>query len=102
MAKIPDEHPAQCARNIEAQLLRQRLTAQTLSNRCLLMQVRKFFIFQVLVSFFGSFIAGSLLNQVQQIIQDPSSIVQVLGNAAPQTAGEPLDATADHSRASST
>ena len=52
------------------------------------MQVRKFFIFQVLVSFFGSFIAGSLLNQVQQIIQDPSSIVQVLGNAAPQTAGE--------------
>eukprot|EP00891_Asterochloris_glomerata_P001750 jgi/Astpho2/1750/Aster-04171 len=48
--------------------------------------VRKFFIFQVLVCFFGNFIAGSLLNQVQQIIQDPSSIVQVLGNAAPQTA----------------
>ena len=50
-------------------------------------QVRKYFIFQVLVSFFGSFIAGSLLNQIQQIVQNPSSIVQVLGNAAPQTAG---------------
>ena len=84
---------------IEAQPLSQHFTVWTVSRCCLLMQVRKFFIFQVLVSFFGSFIAGSLLNQVQQIIQDPGSIVQVLGNAAPQTAGEPPQATADHSRA---
>ncbi|GAB4818294.1 hypothetical protein N2152v2_005340 [Parachlorella kessleri] len=48
--------------------------------------VTKFFIFQVMTVFFGSFIAGSLANQLKTFISTPSSILTVLGTAAPQTA----------------
>lgn len=41
---------------------------------------------QVLTVFFGSFIAGSFLNQLTSIIHDPSYLVNILGDAAPQVA----------------
>jgi len=41
---------------------------------------------QVLTVFFGSFIAGSLLNQLNAIIHDPTTLVDILGEAAPQVA----------------
>ena len=41
---------------------------------------------QVLTVFFGSFIAGSLLNQIQSIVHNPTSLVHILGDAAPQVA----------------
>lgn len=41
---------------------------------------------QVMTIFFATFIAGSFLNQVQLVINDPTSIVRILGAAAPQTA----------------
>ena len=41
---------------------------------------------QVLTVFFGSFIAGSFLNQLTSIIHDPSYLVSILGDAAPQVA----------------
>jgi hypothetical protein len=41
---------------------------------------------QVVTIFFGTFIAGSFLNQVQLFISDPTSVVRILGAAAPQTA----------------
>ena len=41
---------------------------------------------QVLTVFFGSFIAGSFLNQLTSIIHDPSTLVDILGDAAPQVA----------------
>ncbi len=41
---------------------------------------------QVLTVFFGSFIAGSLLNQINAIIHDPTTVVDILGDAAPQVA----------------
>ena len=41
---------------------------------------------QVLTVFFASFIAGSLLNQIETIIHNPTSIVKILGDAAPQVA----------------
>ncbi|KAL3134038.1 hypothetical protein ABBQ32_008470 [Trebouxia sp. C0010 RCD-2024] len=48
--------------------------------------MRKYFIFQVLTVFFGSFIAGSFLNQLTAIIHDPSYLISILGDAAPQVA----------------
>ncbi len=41
--------------------------------------MRKYFIFQVVTVFFASFIAGSFLNQIQQFIESPGSIVKVRG-----------------------
>ncbi|KAI7841239.1 hypothetical protein COHA_005076 [Chlorella ohadii] len=48
--------------------------------------VTKYFIFQVITVFFGSFIAGSFANQIRQLVKSPGSILTVLGTAAPQTA----------------
>jgi hypothetical protein len=41
---------------------------------------------QVIVVFLASFIAGSAASQFEQLIDDPESIVDLLGAAAPQTA----------------
>jgi hypothetical protein len=41
---------------------------------------------QVLTVFFTSLVAGSFLNQLQQLVANPTSIVRTLGAAAPQTA----------------
>ncbi len=46
----------------------------------------KYLCVQVLTVFFGSFIAGSLLNQLNAIIHDPTTLVDILGEAAPQVA----------------
>lgn len=48
--------------------------------------VYKFFIFQVITVFLGSFIAGTFANQLDQFISDPSSILTIFGTSAPQTA----------------
>lgn len=45
----------------------------------------RFFIFQVFTVFFGSFIAGTVANQFSELIHNPSSVVTLLGSAAPQT-----------------
>lgn len=41
---------------------------------------------QVVTIFFGTFVAGSFLNQIQLFISAPKSILRILGAAAPQTA----------------
>jgi hypothetical protein len=41
---------------------------------------------QVLTIFFATFLAGSFFNQVQLFVSNPTSIVRILGSAAPQTA----------------
>ena len=41
---------------------------------------------QVLTIFFATFLAGSFFNQVQLFVNDPTSVVRILGAAAPQTA----------------
>jgi len=40
----------------------------------------------VVTIFFGTFVAGSFLNQIQLFISAPKSILRILGAAAPQTA----------------
>lgn len=43
----------------------------------------------MLTVFFGSFIAGTVANQLKQLLNDPSSVIALLGAAAPQTVGPP-------------
>ncbi|MEW5319517.1 MAG: hypothetical protein WDW38_010662 [Sanguina aurantia] len=45
-----------------------------------------YFMFQVVTIFLASFIAGTLLNQIVQIIDHPATLLTVLGSGAPQTA----------------
>lgn len=42
------------------------------------------YVFEFITVFLGSFIAGTFANQFQQILDDPGSIVEVFGTAAPQ------------------
>ena len=42
------------------------------------------YIFQFVTVFIGSFISGIFANQFEQLIDDPGSIVQIFGTAAPQ------------------
>uniref|UniRef100_A0AAD5H1R9 ERD4-related membrane protein n=1 Tax=Chlorella ohadii TaxID=2649997 RepID=A0AAD5H1R9_9CHLO len=48
--------------------------------------ISRYFIFQVITVFLGSFIAGTFANQLDQFINNPSSIVTIIGTSAPQTA----------------
>eukprot|EP00210_Caulerpa_lentillifera_P000603 g584.t1 len=48
--------------------------------------VRKYFIFQTITVFFGSFLTGTLFGQMQELRNDPNGIIDILGVAAPQTA----------------
>lgn len=48
--------------------------------------VSRYFYFQVVTLFLGSFIAGTFANQLNQFINDPSSIITIFGTSAPQTA----------------
>jgi hypothetical protein len=41
---------------------------------------------QVTTVFLGSFLGGTLLNQLQQWLQNPESALTILGTAAPLTA----------------
>lgn len=46
----------------------------------------KFFIFLVTSVFFGSFISGSFMTQIEVFAQGLSNFIEVLGTSAPQTA----------------
>ncbi|KAL4853137.1 CSC1-like protein [Chlorella vulgaris] len=48
--------------------------------------VSRYFYFQVITLFLGSFIAGTFANQMKQFIADPGSIITIFGTSAPQTA----------------
>eukprot|EP00210_Caulerpa_lentillifera_P002275 g2185.t1 len=48
--------------------------------------VRKYFIFQTITIFFGSFITGTFFGQIQELRNDPNGIIDILGVSAPQTA----------------
>ena len=41
---------------------------------------------QVFIVFLAVLFAGSVLNQVQQVVSDPTSLVRVVGTSAPETA----------------
>ncbi|CAK0785988.1 hypothetical protein CVIRNUC_009201 [Coccomyxa viridis] len=47
--------------------------------------ISKFYIFQFITVFLGSFIAGSVLNQARALINNPTMIFSTLGTAAPLT-----------------
>ncbi|KIZ05265.1 Uncharacterized protein RSN1 [Monoraphidium neglectum] len=46
----------------------------------------QYFVFQVLAVFGASFISGTLFNQVQTWLKDPSQVLTLLGTGVPQTA----------------
>eukprot|EP00884_Botryococcus_braunii_P018963 jgi/Botrbrau1/5750/Bobra.0134s0023.2 len=46
----------------------------------------RFFIFQIITVFLGSFIGGTMLNQLQQWMHNPDAALTILGTAAPLTA----------------
>lgn len=48
--------------------------------------VRKYFIFQTITVFFGSFLTGTVFGQIQELRKDANGIIDILGVAAPQTA----------------
>ncbi|KAK9902019.1 hypothetical protein WJX75_001351 [Coccomyxa subellipsoidea] len=48
--------------------------------------ITKYFVFQFITVFLGSFVAGSFFNQAKELINNPTSIVSTLGTSAPLTA----------------
>lgn len=48
--------------------------------------LQKYFLFQVFAVFIFSFVSGTALGQLQELIADPGAIVPLLGIAAPQQA----------------
>ncbi|CAL8466090.1 g5626 [Coccomyxa elongata] len=47
--------------------------------------ITKYYTFQFITVFLGSFVAGSVLNQAKELINNPTSIISILGTSAPLT-----------------